>query len=83
MHLISLKKKSNTNNTNSLIVITFSSQILNHINMNSLLNDEQCNFPIKNVYLSRTFNYPIQLGRKLLNYNTFFLNPLHQIQKYT
>ena len=53
------------------MVITFSNQIMNCINMTSLLNDEQCNFPIKSIHVSRIFKYPIQLRRKLFNYNSF------------
>ena len=55
MHLISLLRKKNHANTNSQMDINFSNQIMNCINMTSLLNDEHCNFPITNMQLSYTY----------------------------
>ena len=53
------------------MVVTFSNKLLDHINMTSLHNNEFCQFPIKNVHLSRTFKYPAPLGRKIFNSNSF------------
>ena len=60
--LIFLKKTPHNHNTNSQVIITFTNRIVYQINMTSLLKDELCQFPIKNVHLSRTFKYPISLG---------------------
>lgn len=56
------------------MVITFSNQIFNKINLNTLLNDKNCQFPIKNLQITRTFKYPIAIGRKIFNYNSFSKN---------
>ena len=58
------------------MVINFLKQIVNRINMTLLLNDEQRNFLIKNINLSRIFNYLIELGRNFFNYDSFLKSSL-------
>lgn len=68
------RKKSKNSSSNTQMVITFSNQVFNKFNFTSLLNDPSCAFPIKGLRVSRTFKYPISLGRKIFNYNSFAKN---------
>ena len=66
-----LQKTRHNHNTDSQMAITFTYKITDHINMTFLLNNELCQFPIKNVHLCQTFKYTIPLGKKTFNFNSF------------
>ena len=74
LHNIKLNKIGKNINNNSKFVLTFSNQVFNKININSIINDKSCLFPIKNLHISRTFKYTKTLGRKIFNHNSFCKN---------
>lgn len=68
---INYKKKTKIKNTNTQTLITYSNQIFNTININSIVNDKNSKCPIKIIHISRTFKCPISLGKDIFIYFFF------------
>lgn len=58
-------------NENSQIIINFTHPVFNHLNINSVLNQQNNPFPISSVKICKVFKYPRSLGRTIFNYNKF------------